>query len=320
MKTFRVAALLVLVASSLPGWAQYPNKTVRIVTTSAPGTAPDLLARSSAAYLQNSLKQPFVVETRTGGGGNVASEAVARSAPDGYTLLVAADPVFAINPHLYKNLTFDALKDLVPVASIMSQPFALIVNLNVPARTVRDFIEHAKRAPKPLFYGTAGAGSASHLAMEMLKSRTGVNLVHVPFQGGGAPLMTAMLSGDVHATIGGTAALAQVRAGKLAAIASTGLTRSSHLPDLPPIAETVPGYELVSWMGMFAPAGVSSEVLGRLRPEMSAYVSSGDTKTRFASMGGIDPLIMKPEEFVAFIRHENERFGKIIRELKITAD
>ncbi len=315
-----VATLLVSIALAAPASAQYPARPVKIVTTSSPGTAPDLLARTVGAYLTQSLKQPFVVETRTGGAGNIAADYVAKAQADGYTLLVAPDPVFTTNPYLYKKLPFDALKDLVPVSSIMSQPFALIVNLSVPARTVRDFLEVAKRADKPLFYGTAGSGSASHLAMEMLKARTGVNLVHVPFQGGGAALMTAMIGGEVSATIGGTAALAQVKAGKLAALATTGAERSTHYPDLPPIAETIPGYEMVSWLGLFAPAGTPGDVLARLRPEMAAYLSMPDTRQKFAGMGGIDPLILKPEEFAAFIRRENDKFGKIIKELGVSAE
>ena len=300
--------------------AQYPARSVRIVTTSAPGTAPDLFARTAGAYLQQGLKQPFVIETRTGGGGNLAAESVARAAPDGYTLLVSPDPVFTTNPYLYKKITFDALKDLVPVSPIMSQAFALIVNPAVPARSVADFIGHARRTRPPLFYGTAGTGTSSHLAMEMLKAGAGIDLVHVPFQGGGAPLMSALISGEVAVTIGGTAALAQVKAGKLAAIGTTGPQRSPHNPDLAPIAEAVPGFEVVTWLGLFAPAGVPGEVLGRLRAEINAYLSLPDTRQKFAAAGGADPMILKPEEFAALIRRENERYGRIIKALGISAD
>ena len=323
MKLSRVLPLLVFTALAFAAGsvaAQYPARAVRIVTTSAPGTAPDLYARTAGAYLQQSLGQPFVIETRTGGGGNLAAESVARAAPDGYTLLVSPDPVFVTNPHLYKKLSFDSLKELVPVSPIMSQAFALIVNLAVPARSVQEFIEHAKRTKPPLFYGTAGAGTASHLAMEILKAGAGINLVHVPFQGGGAPLMAALISGEVAVTIGGTAALAQVKAGKLAAIGTTGPRRSPHNPDFQPIAEAVPGFEMVTWLGLFAPAAVPGDVLGRLRAGMNAYLALPDTRQKFAAGGGADPMILKPEEFAALIRRENERYGRIIKELGVSVD
>jgi tripartite-type tricarboxylate transporter receptor subunit TctC len=313
-------SLLLLLLVAAPALAQYPVRTVRIMTTSAPGTAPDLVARMVGSALSSGLNQSFVVEIRTGGGGNVASEYVSKATPDGYTLLVAADPVFTANPYLYKKLGFDAVKDLVPVSSLISQSFALCINLSVPAKTLPEFIDYAKRAPKPLFYGTAGAGTSSHLAMEMFKARTGINLVHVPFQGGGGPLMTSLISGDVQATIGGTAVLGQVKAGKLAALATTGPTRSVHYPDLPTFADTVPGYEVLTWMGLFAPAGVPAEVLGRLRPAMSAYLNLAETRAKFAGMGGLDPLVLTLEEFAALIRRDNEKYGKIIRELGVSAE
>jgi len=315
-------AAIIVVSSvlSMSALAEYPTRLVRIVTTSAPGTAPDLLARMVGTSLSQSLKQTFIVETRTGAGGNVAADYVAKSVPDGYTLLVAPDPVFTTNPYLYKKPSFDALKDLVPVASIMSQAFALCVNLSVPAKTLPQFIEYARHANPPLFYGSAGVGTASHLAVEMLKARTGINLVHMPFAGGGAPLMTALMRGEVAATIGGTAALAQVKAGKLAAIATTGAKRSVHYPDLPAFAETVPGYEVLTWLGMFSPAGTPSDAIARLNNDIASFLALPDTRQKFAGMGGIDPLITRPEEFAALIRRDNEKYGKIIRQLGLSLE
>jgi tripartite-type tricarboxylate transporter receptor subunit TctC len=310
-------ALLLCAVFAAPAWAQYPARLVRIVATSAPGTAPDLLARMVAGSLSQTLKQTFIVENRSGAGGNVAADAVAKSPSDGYTLLVSPDPVFVTNPYLYKNLSFDALKDLVPVSSIMSQQFALCVSLSVPVKSLPEFIDYAKRAKAPVFYGTAGVGTASHLAMEMLKARAGVNLVHVPFDGGGGPLMSALMRGEVAATIGGTAALAQVKAGKLAALATTGASRSTHYPELPTFAETLPGYEVLTWLGLFAPAGTPPDVIARLNSEVSSFLALADTRQKFAGMGGIDAMISKPEQFAALIRRDNEKYGRIIRELGI---
>ncbi len=319
----RLLAILLLVAViplATTASAQYPARPIRIVPNSSPGTAPDLLARLIGAWLTQNLGQPTVVENRTGGGGNVAAEYVAKSSADGYTLLVGADPIFTTNPHVYKRLNFDSNKDLVAVASIMSQDFALCVIPSLPVKTVAEFIEYAKRANPPLYYATAGSGSSSHLSMEMLKSRAGFNLVHVPFKGGGAAAMAALLRGEVAATIGGTAALAQVKAGKLRALATTGPVRSPHNPDLPTIAETLPGYEVVTWVGMFAPTGTPAEVIAKLRGEVNRYLALPETREKFAALGGIDPFITKPEDFAAIIRRDHEKYGKVVRELGVSAD
>lgn len=318
-----LAALgLALAAAALAGtaWAQYPARPIKIVPNSAPGTAPDLLARMIGAKLTEALGQPVVVENRTGGGGNIAAEYVAKSPADGYTLLVGADPIFTTNPHVYGKLSFDANRDLVPVASIMSQEFVLCVNPAVPAKTLAEFIDHARRANPPLYYASAGSGSSAHLSMEMLKARAGINLVHVPFKGGGAAAMQALLSGEVSATIGGTAALAQVRAGKLRAIASTGPARSAHYPDLPTFAETLPGYEVVTWVGLFAPTGTPGEATGKVRAVVNSFLALPETKQKFGAAGGMDVWISKPEEFSAVIRRDFAKYGKVVRELGVRAE
>ena len=323
MAKSRILATLLLVALiplAAPVSAQYPARPIRLVPNSSPGTAPDLLARLIGAWLTQNLGQPTVVENRTGGGGNVAAEFVARSPADGYTLLVGADPIFTTNPHVYKKLNFDSNRDLVPVASIMSQDFALCVIPSLPVKTVAEFVDYAKQANPPLYYATAGSGSSSHLAMEMLKARAGFDLVHVPFKGGGAAAMTALLRGEVAATIGGTAALAQVKAGKLRALATTGPVRSRHYPELATVAETLPGYEVVTWVGMFAPTGTPADVIAKLRTEVNRYLALAETREKFAAMGGIDTFITKPEEFAAIIQRDSEKYGKVVRELGVGAD
>ncbi len=316
MKNFRASALLaVLCLAAAQALAQYPSRAVRIVTTSLPGTAPDVLARAIATQLSQSLRQPFVVEMRAG---VVGPASVARAPADGHTLLIATEGPFTSHPYLYKDLGFDSLRDLVPVSSIMSQPFVLVVNPGVPARTVQEFIDVAKRANPPLFYGSAGIGTASHLAMEMLKARTGINLVHVPIKGGGAPLVSLVVSGEVVATIGGTSVFPQVKSGKLAAIGITAPQRSKNYPELPAIADTVPGFELSTWLGLFAPAGTSAEVLARLRAEMESYLAMQDTRRRFAAVAGVDPLILKPDEFAAMIRADHDKARRIIGDLGLT--
>ena len=311
---FSALLLAVCVLAPVAASAQYPARAVRIITSSPSGTAPDVLARAIGAHLTQSMKQAFFVEMRAG---TVGPGFVAKSAPDGHTLLIATEGPFTSHPYLYKDLGFDALRDLVPVSSIMSQPFVLVVNPGLPAKTVREFIEHARRANPPLFYGSAGIGTSSHLAMEMLKSLTGINLVHVPVKGGGNQLVSLVVRGEVVATIGGTSVLPQVKAGNLVAIGTTAPQQSKNYPDLAAIVETVPGFDLGNWLGLFAPAGTPADVLARLRTEMNAYLTLADTREKFSAIGA-DPLMHKPEEFAARIRSDYVKYGKLIKELGLT--
>ena len=316
----RALALLAFCVPLLCLAQSYPVRPIKIVPNSAPGTAPDLLARLIGARFTETLGQPVVVENRAGGAGNVAAEFVARSPADGYTLMIGPDVIFTVNPHVYTKLGFDPNRDLVPVASIVSQEFVLCVNPSVPAKTLAEFIDHARRANPPLYYASAGNGSTHHLSMEMLKARAGINLVHVPYKGGGAAAMVALIAGDVAAMIGGTAVLAQVKAGKLRAIASTAPVRSAHHPELPVFAETLPGYEVMTWIGMFAPAGTPADVLAKLRATLNGFLALAETRQRFDAAGGMAPFISKPEEFAAVIRRDFEKYGSVVREIGVRAE
>ncbi len=221
--------------------AQYPSRPIRLLVGFPPGGGPDIVARLLAPKLAEALGQPVVVETRVGGTGTIAGEAVAKSPADGHTLLVGHDGLFVINPHLYKEMPIDPLKDLAPVASLVSNGFFLAINPSVPAQTFSEFIEYARRADPPIQYGSGGNGSQHHLTMERLKARAGINMVHVPYKGG-APATTATVAGEVAAMMSGTSTAGQIRAGRLRAIAFTGPQRSRVLPGVPAIAEFYPDF------------------------------------------------------------------------------
>jgi len=302
-----------------PAPAQYPNRTIRILPHSAAGTGPDIIARLLAAKLAEYTGQAVVVENRPGSNGNIAGEYVARSPADGYTLLLATDAQLTINPHVYTKLAFDWSKDLVPVSSIASEVFKLVVNPSVPAKTVAEFIAYARSVPSPLFYGSAGNGSQHHLTMELLKQRTGIRLTHVPYKGGGAATTTALLAGEISVAFGGSAVDAQVKSGKLRALASTGPSRSARYPDLPTIGETVPGFEMVTWYGLFAPSGTPAEAIARLRTEVGKFLALPDTREKIGRRGP-EPWASTPEEFSRVIRADYEKNGKLVRELGVKVD
>ena len=309
--------LLSLVAAS--ALAQYPARPIKIVVTIPPGGAPDITARLVGQKLSESLGQPVVVENRPGANGNTAAGEVARAPADGYTLLLAADSLIAINPHLYARMPLDTLKELTPVASLVANQFVLSVNPALPVKSFQEFIEYAKQANPPLNYASGGNGSQHQLTMEMLKSRAGINLVHVPYRGG-APATTATMAGEVAAMFAGTSTAPQIKAGRLRALAVSGAKRSSAFPDLPTIAEFYPGFENSIWLGLFGPAGMPQEVLVRLRAETRKALETSEVRQKLHAAGGLEPLITSPEEFSALIQRDHERFGKLIKEVGIKAD
>ena len=318
--TVRLLLLLALgVAFAGSASAQYPNRAIKMLPHSPPGSGPDMIARLLAASLQEGMGQPVVVENRPGANGNIAGEYVARSPADGYTLLIATDAQLTINPHVYAKLGFDWNKDLLPVASIATEAFKLVVSNDVPAKTVAEFIAHARSIKKPLFYGSAGNGSQHHLTMELFKERAGIELVHVPYKGGGAATTQALLAREVQATIGGAAVDAQVKTGKLRALGITGPTRSPRYPDLPTIGETVSGFEMVAWFGMFAPNGAPSEATARLRGEVARYLALPEAQAKI-NASGPEVWISTPEEFAASIRRDYDRNGKLVKALGIRLD
>jgi tripartite-type tricarboxylate transporter receptor subunit TctC len=311
--------LLAAVFAAGTAFAQYPSRTVRIVVTIPPGGAPDIAARIVGQKLTESLGQPVVVENRPGANGNTAAAEVARAMPDGYTLILAADSLIAINPHLYSRMPLDTLKDLAPVASLVANQFVLSVNPSLPVHSLAEFVDYARKAKPPLNYASGGNGSQHQLTMELLKSRAGIDLVHVPYRGG-APATTATMAGEVQAMFAGTSTAPQIRAGRLRALATSGAKRSSAFPDLPTIAESYPGFENSIWLGLFGPAGLPDEVLLKLRNEIGKALQTADVRTRLHDAGGLEPFATTPDEFAALIRRDYERYGKLIREVGIKAD
>ena len=284
-----------------------------------PGGATDTLARVIAPALGDALGQPMVVENRPGSNGNVAMEATAKATPDGHTLILAADAQIVIGPHLYRDLRLDTLRDLVPVASLVNTQMILAVNPSLPVKTLPEFIDYARRANPPLAYGSIGNGSQHHLVMEMLKQRAGIDLLHVPFKGGG-PATTALIAGEIAAAFGGNSVTGHVRAGKLRALAVAGKQRSTVFPDVPRLAEFYPGFEVTPWLGLFAPAGVPVPVMARLRETTNRVLAEPTIVERIRRVGGLEPYISAPEEFAALLRAEYARYGEVVKALGAKID
>jgi tripartite-type tricarboxylate transporter receptor subunit TctC len=312
-----VVALAVLLSHGAA--AQYPSRPIRLLVPIPPGGGPDIVARLIAPKLGDALGQPVVVENRVGGNGNLAGDLVAKSAADGYTLLLGMDSLMVINPHLYAKMPFDPQRDLAPVASLVSNGFFMAVNPSVPARTFPEFIEYARRANPPLQYASGGNGSQHHLTMERLKARTGIEMIHIPYKGG-APATTATVAGEVAVMMSGTSTAPQIKAGRLRALAFTGPQRSRVLPDVPTIAEFYPDFVMVQWYGLFAPAGTPEAVLARLRVEVNKALVLPDVKDRLSNAGGVEPWITTPEEFVAEIRSEYAKYAKLVKDVGAKVD
>ncbi len=317
-----LAALLLAAAAihAVPAAAQaWPSRPVRLLVPIPPGGGPDVVARIVSQKLADAFAQPFVVENRVGGNGNLAGDLVAKAAPDGYTLLVGMDSLIAINAHLYGKMPFDPLKDLIPVASLVSNMFVLALNPSVPAKTFPEFLDYARRANPPLNYASGGNGSQHHLTMERLKQRAGIQLVHIPYKGG-VPATTATVAGEVSVMMSGTSTAPQIRAGRLRAIAVTGAKRSGLLPDVAAIAEFYPDFEMTQWYGLFAPAGTPEPVLARLRAEVARALASSDVKEKFHGAGGIDAWITTPQEFAAAIRADDAKYSKLVKDIGARVD
>ena len=294
----------------------YPNKPIRFVVAIPPGGAPDVAARLVGGKIAEQMGQSVVIDNRSGANGNIGADSVAKAEPDGYTLLVAQDSLITVNPHLYARMPFNALKDLVPVASMASNEFVLSVNPSVPAHTFQEFIEVARKANPPLNYASGGNGSQHQLAMEMLMKRAGIKLAHVPYRGG-SPAMAATVAGETQVMFAGSSTAQMIAAGKLRALAVTGATRSNNFPDLPPIAQFYPGYEVSIWIGLFAPAGTPEPVLQRLRAEMKTALASPELQAKLNKAGGLSAMSLPIEEFRALIKSDHDKYGKLVREVGI---
>jgi tripartite-type tricarboxylate transporter receptor subunit TctC len=298
---------------------QFPVRTIRIFVSIPPGGAPDIAARLLAQRLTETMGQPVVVENRPGANGNLAGDAVAKSAPDGYTLMLAGDSLIVINPHIYSRMPFDTLKDLVPVTSIASNQFFLSINPSVPAKTLPEFVEYARKANPPLPYASGGNGSQHHLGIEMFKQRAGINLLHVPYRGG-APAGTATVAGETVLVLAGASNAGLLRGGQLRGLATTGRKRSPLFPDLPIIADFYPGYDVTIWLGLFAPAGTPEAIVLKLREEVHKALSERELAGKLNVTGALEPLLLSPPEFDALIRKDYEKYGKVVRDVGARID
>jgi tripartite-type tricarboxylate transporter receptor subunit TctC len=293
----------------------YPARPVRIIVGLAAGGGTDIVARLIGQWLSERLGQSFVIENRPGANGNIATESVVNAAPDGYTLL-AVSPGAAINTSLYDKLNFDFLRDIAPVAGIIRVPNVLAVSLSVPAKTVPEFIAYAKANPDRINMASAGSGSSNHLSGELFKMMAGVRMVHVPYRGA-APALTDLIGGQVQVIFSAiTSTIEYIKADRVRALAVTTATRAETLPDVPTVAEFVPGYEASNWWGIGAPKNTPPEIVARLNAEINAAFADSKVKARLADLGGMT-LAGPPASFGQLIADETEKWGRVIRTANI---
>lgn len=314
---FTLVALLFVNSASAQS---YPTKPIRLVVPYSTGGATDLHARLIGQRIGEQLGQPVVVDNRAGAGGTIGTDQVAKASPDGYTLLAGGVGTHAINPHLFKNLPFDALRDFTPVALLGSQPNVLVVNPSFPAQSVADFIALAKAKPGGLSYASPGAGTSNHLAMEMLKKAAGIFVVHIPYRGGGAAV-TDVLGNQVPILfINVDVALPHIRAGRLRPLAVSSAQRTPVLPEVPTLAESgFPGFEATSWTAVYAPARTPADVVARLHGEIQKALARPDVGDRLRQ-GGFVPSQMTQAEFVQFNAKEYAKWGEAVRRSGATPD
>jgi tripartite-type tricarboxylate transporter receptor subunit TctC len=315
----QLAGVAALPLASRLAWAlDYPDRPVRVMVGFAPGGPADLIVRLMNQWLSDRLGQQFILENRPGAGTNVATEAVVKSAPDGYTLLLATTAA-TINASLYDNLDFNFVRDIAPVASIDRQPLVLEVNPALPAATLAEFIAYAKANPGKINYGTGGVGTVQHVAGELFKYMTGVDLVHVPYRGG-APVLTDLLAGRVQAAFSPiSASIPYIQGGKLRALAVTGAKRLDVLPETPTVGEFIPGYQAYAANGIGAPAGTPAEIVDKLNATINAGLADPTIKARLADLGSF-PAPMSAAEYGKYIAGETAKWAKVIKFANIKAE
>ena len=318
-KNLRLAFVALFAAAGMAHAQVYPHKPVRMIVPFAPGGGTDIVARAIALRVGESLRQPFVVENRTGANGNIGMELAAKAQPDGYTLSFTSSAL-AINPSLYKKLGYDPVKDFAPVTLATLIPFILVTHPSVPVSSVRELITYATARPRQLSYASSGTGNATHLSMALFERMARLELVHVPYKGTGQGIIDVM-GGHVQLMFGAIpSTMPQVRAGKLKLLAVSTAKRSTVLPDTPTVAEGgVAGYELASWYGALAPAGTPAAIVNRLNREMVKVLNQPEVKSRLTEEGA-EPVGNSPQQFADFIRSERSKYADVVAAARVPAE
>ena len=318
-KNLRLAFVALFAAAGMAHAQVYPHKPVRMIVPFAPGGGTDIVARAIALRVGESLRQPFVVENRTGANGNIGMELAAKAQPDGYTLSFTSSAL-AINPSLYKKLGYDPVKDFAPVTLATLIPFILVTHPSVPVSSVRELITYATARPRQLSYASSGTGNATHLSMALFEKMARLELVHVPYKGTGQGIIDVM-GGHVQLMFGAIpSTMPQVRAGKLKLLAVSTAKRSTVLPDTPTVAEGgVAGYELASWYGALAPAGTPVAIINRLNREMVRVLNQPEVKSRLTEEGA-EPVGNSPQQFADFIRSERSKYADVVAAARVPAE
>ncbi len=317
----QASALLAFAAASAlsgwPAWADtYPSRPVKIIVPFGAGGPTDVFVRALAIELEKALHQTFVIENRPGAGTTIGTDLVAKSPPDGYTLLMASSTQ-TVNETLYKHKPYELLRDLVPIAPMEENDLVLVVNPSVPAKNIAELIALAKAKPGTLNFGSSGPGSNYHMAAELLKNLTGINIVHVPYKGS-TGMRIDILSGQIQILFDAIPTMAPyIKAGKVRALGTTGLSRSPILPDVPTIAEAVPGFEFSQWVGFMAPKGTPSAIVAKLHDTISAILSRPDIKRAWEAEGA-EPMVMTQAAFAAFMQAQVDKWAKVIKDNHIT--
>jgi tripartite-type tricarboxylate transporter receptor subunit TctC len=317
----RLLSGMALMLACGAGWAQgYPAKAVRVIVPYPPGGGTDTIARPLAQKLTESFGQQVIIDNRGGAGGNVGMELAARAAPDGYTLVIGLTAQLAVNPALYRKLPYDPVKDYEPITLIGAGAYLLVVHPSLPVKDVKELVALAKARPGQITYASSGNGSGGHLCMELFKTMTGTNFVHVPYKGGG-PALVDTLAGQVQVLFTPPVSATQhVQSGRLRALAVSTVRRSSGMPDLPTIAESgVPGYDSGVWYGVLAPAGTPREIVMRVNGDVVKALQQPDFRTMLVA-NSIDPIGSSPEVLAQFIRIEMAKWAKVVREADVRVD
>jgi tripartite-type tricarboxylate transporter receptor subunit TctC len=315
MTLLRLLLTLAIAFAAAPAaWAQgYPSKPVRVIVTFPPGGTPDIYGRIMSVELSRLWSQSVVVENRTGASGSIGTDYVAKAAPDGYTLLFAADASITISPHLYSKLPYDVVRDFAPIVNVAAGPFVLLAHPSFAANNVQELIALVRAQPGKISYASSGAGGQQHLSMETIRTMAGnMDMLHIPYKGFGQGL-TDVLAGNVPLIFGGiTASIQLARGGKLKALGVTSPKRAKAMPDVPAIAETLPGFDIQAWYGFMAPAGTPREIVNKIHDDAVAIIKRADFQERLAR-DGIEPVANTPEEFAAQIRTDLDKWAKIVK-------